>query len=136
MSKKIPHLQDTSSLVGKRVRVHRDAKRDVWSVFDLDECSVVAFVDSVRLLGAEFHVSESGRHRVIREQKDYLHTWIHGVVTGESAMRGLDTFRLSYNPYKSAYFMRKMAENIFQRVTHCPLVVLHSDGKVTGGIPL
>ena len=135
-TKKIPHLSDTSSLVGKNVRIYRNIKTNVWSIWCMDECRVIAHVDSIRLKGAVFHVSEKGRQRVIREKRKNVHAWVHGVVTEDPLLSTMEQFRLSYNPYKSAYFMRKLAENQFQRVTHCPLVVLHSDGRVTGGIPL
>ena len=135
-TKKIPHLSDTSSLVGKNVRIYRNIKTNVWSIWCMDECRVIAHVDSIRLKDAVFHVSEKGRQRVIREKRKNVHAWVHGVVTNNPPTAVREEFRLSYNPYKSAYFMRKMADNIFQRVTHCRLVVLHSDGKVTGGIPL
>lgn len=69
---------------------------------------VVAHIESVLLASVSFKVNESGRNRVIREQKKNVHAFIVGYIlnvnhTPASLLKRV----ITYNPYKYNYFYFK-----------------------------
>lgn len=95
-----------SELHGKRVSVYRNLHKNCWSVVSRsgdDYGRVIAHTMELRLLCAEFKVSESGRQRVLREQKKNVHASVWGFVEVLD-FNPLGGERVSYNPYKACRF--------------------------------
>lgn len=64
---------------------------------------VVAHADRFCLSECHFHVSPSGREKVIREKKKYVHAWVLGYMAGQRGISVGD--RVSYNPFTHTSFM-------------------------------
>ena len=74
---------------------------------------VVAHLESVLLADVTFKVNESGRNRVIREQKKNVHAFIVGyIVNVNLTPRSLLKRAITYNPYKYNYFYFKDNDSI------------------------
>jgi hypothetical protein len=71
---------------------------------------VVGHAQLLIMVDCRFVVSESGRQRVIREKKKYVHAFIVGRISTRGAMGMLETdddklpAKVNYNPYKNAKF--------------------------------
>ncbi|AOT25449.1 hypothetical protein KIP29_gp15 [Mycobacterium phage BabyRay] len=90
---------------------------------------VIGHADSVALLDAHLKVSESGRQRVIREQKKNVHAGVVGTIVRDFDPRPYDwegeyARRLSYNPYKAPSFTVDG-----DSVSYATMVHLADDGK-------
>lgn len=73
---------------------------------------VVAHIESVLLTSVSFKVNESGRIRVIREQKKNVHAYIVGYILNvNSTPMSLLKRSITYNPYKYGYFYFKDDNN-------------------------
>ena len=74
---------------------------------------VVAHIESVLLASVSFKVNESGRERVIKEQKKNVHAFIIGYVLNVNhTPMSLLKRAISYNPYKYNYFYFKDNDSI------------------------
>ena len=90
-----------------RVFVYYNLHRKCWSVKALEgdrKGKVIAHMDTVRLVDAEFKVSEAGRQRVLREQRKNVHAGVVGRLC-TNVDRVLD--EVGYNPYKWNSFVNK-----------------------------
>ena len=91
---------------GDKVKAYWNLHKKVWSLVAVDGPfigRVVGHVLEASLGEVEFQVSEAGRQRVIREEKKNVHAFAIGTILCEPVKPGE---RLSYNPYKGAYFVR------------------------------
>ena len=70
-------------------------------------------VDMIRMENVRFHVSESGRQRVLAEKKKNVHAFVEGDVVNRIGSAG-DLVNVSYNPYKSAKFILDSGKPIEQ----------------------
>lgn len=69
---------------------------------------VVAHIESVLLANVSFKVNDSGRNRVIREQKKNVHAFIIGYILNvNNTPASLLKRAITYNPYKFNYFYFK-----------------------------
>ena len=96
------------------VRVYRNLrnkkdKRPLYSV--LYRGRVIKRVRRILLADVEFIVRESGRQRVLREQRKNVHAFVKGRWVQRGGAMGQDAngkdfgMRISYNPYKNATFV-------------------------------
>lgn len=110
----------------KPVRVYRNLHRDCFSIqqraYHLEGCGgvnrkgqwyVVAHVTELTLADVTFEVSETGRQRVIQEQRKNVHAYVHGTVvcvgtpqraTAYSNNESSDYWDISYDPYSDREF--------------------------------
>lgn len=65
---------------------------------------VVAHVASVTLTSVTLKVSEAGRQRVLRDKQKNVHAYVVGMIKDINKPCDQVGARLSYNPYKAAYF--------------------------------
>lgn len=65
---------------------------------------VVAHVASVTLTSVTLKVSEAGRQRVLRDKQKNVHAFVVGMIKDINKPCDQVGARLSYNPYKAAYF--------------------------------
>lgn len=88
-----------------KVKVYRNLTQRCYSV--MHKGIVIAHVLSCKLTNATFKVSEAGRQRVIKQKRKNVHAFIEGEWDrSEIGMfDAVNVNRVSYNPYKSPYFM-------------------------------
>tara|TARA_R110000868_G_scaffold200338_1_gene447687 strand:- start:889 stop:1287 length:399 start_codon:yes stop_codon:yes gene_type:complete len=86
-----------------KVRVYRNLTKDTWSIQDYKTRKVIGYSDDIKLSNAKFVVSESGRQRVLKENKKYVHAFVVGEL-----MDDWELFKecevACYNPYVSELF--------------------------------
>ena len=80
---------------------------------------VKAHLNRVYLHDVEFRVSESGRQRVIREQRKNVHAYAVGTMEGKVDLWSLNPVKVSYNPYKSGTFVTKDGGSIHSAPMAC-----------------
>ncbi|AEJ92032.1 hypothetical protein SEA_HEATHEN_85 [Mycobacterium phage Heathen] len=90
---------------------------------------VIGHTESVALIDCQLKVSESGRQRVIREQKKNVHAGVVGTIVRDFDPRPYDwegeyARKLSYNPYKAPSFTVDD-----ESVSYATMVHLADDGK-------
>lgn len=127
-----------------RVFVYFNLHKKVWSVKALsgeNRGRVVAHASAVGLDDCEMRVSESGRQRVLREQRKNVHAGIVGTLNGlrEADWRypnhewygGPDIIlngeEITYNPYKYDSFVRVRNQT---PVTSAKRVILDRSGVI------
>lgn len=91
----------------KKVMVYKNLHNGKFSI--KQDGLVVAHVDSIVLSRAIFKVNESGRQRVIKEQKKNVHAFIVGYPEKcNTSQNDVDNLRrVTYNPYESGSFYFK-----------------------------
>ena len=106
-----------------RVQVYRNlhksiGKSAVYSVRDKKTRRVVDHQSFIILRDCKFHVSQSGRERVLREKRKNVHAWVEGslLFTGDDALSFYEKLVLGaveatlegvlYNPYRYDQFQR------------------------------
>lgn len=106
-----------------KVEVYRNLHNGMLSIRDAKTKHVVGHADRVTLSDVSFHVSESGRQRVLRERKKNVHAVVRGnlltyMFGGGFKGRSLTPYikyngeqfamsdtQVKYNPYKYDSFM-------------------------------
>lgn len=143
---------------GMRVFVYRNLREKVWSVRAVkgeNKGRVIFSSPYIELHTAIFKVSESGRQRVLKEQRKNVHAGVEGhlrlLVSTRAPwypvqnimMAGFADFPMehdglaplvSYNPYKSPYFHLVHSGDPIHCAyngEHQTAVTFHSDGKVS-----
>lgn len=89
------------------VRVYRNLTKNCWSVqhkLPGKGWRLLKHCDLISLKNVTTKVYESGRQRVIKEGKKYVHAYIEGEMWEYHLRRG---FRVVYNPYSSGSFHYK-----------------------------
>ena len=81
-----------------KVKVYKNLTKNTWSIQDYKTRKVIGYSENIRLEDAKFVVSKSGRQRVLREGKKYVHAFVVGEL--------VDTWKLTesfeevrYNPH-------------------------------------
>lgn len=110
----------------KPVRVYRNLHTGLWSV----KQGVVRFhTKCIFLTEVDFLVNENGRQRVLREQKKYVHAYVHGFICDRPTYFtvGTDCYEVTYDPYKNRQFVCRHGEAISAEV--CGMIK-RDDGKM------
>jgi hypothetical protein len=111
-----------------KVFVYRNLHKNCYSVKDWKTKLVIAHVDEILLVDAEFKVSESGRQRVLKEKRKNVHAGVMGFWDKKAitAFRFVcDTHPAYYNPYKYDSFVNKYTK---KPLTKSSCVILHKKG--------
>lgn len=89
------------------VEVYRNLHKSTWSIRNARTRRVQEHLDQLELVNCTFVVYESGRQRVIHEQRKNVHAFVRGeMVTSDSKERSKTApKRLRYNPYKCGSFV-------------------------------
>lgn len=90
-----------------QVRVYYNLTKHTWSIQHKvpgKGWRLLKHADTVTLDNCKPVVYESGRQRVIREKKKYVHAFLTGELSEVHLRRG---FRISYNPFKGPEFFYK-----------------------------
>ena len=81
-----------------KVKVYKNLTKNTWSIQDYKTRKVIGYSDNIRLEDAKFVVCKSGRQRVLREGKKYVHAFVVGeLVDNWKLTEGFEEVR--YNPH-------------------------------------
>ena len=103
--------------IGQRVKVYFNLHTHQFSVKDHKSGKVVAHGNNLILKDIAFKVSESGRQRVLREQKKNVHAYVIGIYVGVTEIPQLEQAHMKqayYNPYKLSTFVDKDTQKPLQ----------------------
>lgn len=108
-SPRFTRFKNRNLFAGQLVEVYFNLHLKKWTIRDRWTKLVLGHADdAVWLKDAEFIVSESGRQRVIREQKKNVHAVVRGIFLSVSHRNDTPEFNYSkviYNPYKYNTFV-------------------------------
>lgn len=104
-----------------KVKVYWNLHKKCFSV--QHKGRVIEYTDHIILVNAEFKVSQSGRARVLREQRKNVHAFVAGEYCGDLLdSRYCQPIKVSYNPYKNDSFVDSQGN----KITKAKQVVLQS----------
>jgi hypothetical protein len=95
--------------VGQKVRVYVNLhKQGRFSIVDMKTGLVCGYTSSCLLKDAIFHVSESGRQKVIDTKTKMVHAWVRGIFLGSDLEQPERTQKeVRYNPYLNEGFVNR-----------------------------
>jgi hypothetical protein len=92
-----------------KVHVYRNLHKDSLVIRCSKTGLVAAYCDTVKLTGARFFVSESGRAKVLEKQIRSVHAWIIGTLAAYDFELERDgKTPVYYQPYKTETFMNEL----------------------------
>lgn len=94
----------------KRVYVYRNLHRNCFSVRQSGK--VIEHTNLIMLKNCRFLLSNSGRNRVLSEQKKNVHAGISGYVVSKVPNVPEDCCYVSYNPYSNTSFVTEEGKSI------------------------
>lgn len=109
-----PSAVQLRKTVGNQVFVYYNLRKHCWSVKSVQNGRVAGHTNYLVVQNARFKVSESGRQRVLREQRKNVHAGVRGSLTQMNKagvtrylnkMENPELVRVSYNPYKCSDFV-------------------------------
>jgi hypothetical protein len=119
----------------KICRVYRNLHNDMFSIqqYNNGRWQVVGHARSIRMKDCRFHVSQTGRMRVIQEKKKYVHAFVLGFVHSTGYVPSDQDMKylreITYNPYTLEYFVYKDSAMPHVRPHTLPQLLL-THGKV------
>jgi len=117
----------------KQVRIYYNFHKKLYSVQEKVDgrWKVVEHTNNINLINVTFKVSEAGRQRVIKEKRKNVHAAMIGERFPFIPKSFVYRDEVSYNPYKSPYFMVKSEDKPLDKAKYVQIV----DGKVIAMIP-
>jgi len=117
----------------KQVRIYYNFHKKLYSVQEKvnGKWKVVEHTNNINLINVTFKVSEAGRQRVIKEKRKNVHAAMIGERFPFIPKSFVYRDEVSYNPYKSPYFMVKSEDKPLDKAKYVQIV----DGKVIAMIP-
>lgn len=112
------------------VKVYRNSHKKCWSI--KEGKLPVKHATQLLLYNCLFHVSQSGRLRVLWQKKKNVHAWIKGTIVetihwSSVCMEAFWTWKeVKYNPYKSPCFVYDNNKPIYS----ANKVFFNKEGKV------
>lgn len=104
MSKSIRTPKSIDDLHGQKVKVYFNLHNRLFSV--MSGGKVVAHLPHIRLKDVKFKVSESGRQRVLENQRKNVHAYVEGTFDHQPYNMFSLEQGVTYNPYKHEFFVR------------------------------
>lgn len=98
---------------GQKLRIYFNLHKKCLSVQDAKTRKVIAHVPGIQLKDVVFKVSESGRQRVLREQRKNVHAFIEGYYSSKVEIE--NHREVTYNPYKYSTFVDREQELPIER---------------------
>jgi hypothetical protein len=110
-----------------KVFVYYNLHKKCWSVRDYKTRRVIDHTHEIILHNCTFKVSQSGRNRVLKEQRKNVHAGIVGYVGNDVGDIANNTnwskeVRITYNPYKYDSFVKLPEESAVSKAEYCMLV--------------
>jgi hypothetical protein len=111
---------------GQRVRIYRNLNNGRMSIQAKINGSwkVVGHVLDAVLQEVKFHISESGRQRVIRDGCKNVHAWGEGILVGEVDASVDAPIDLAYNPYTNSTFIERGTSH---PITTCNFLIVQAN---------
>jgi hypothetical protein len=108
-------------LPAQKVRVYWNLNRKCWSIKHKQK--VIGYANTIFMYDVTFKVSEKGRQRVLKSKRKNVHAYAEGFISSVTYPKCPDYLkkRISYNPYRFAYFFDKDTE---EKVEISPYVFL------------
>jgi hypothetical protein len=99
---------------GQKVRVYVNLhKQGRFSIVDMKTGLVCGYASNCLLKDAIFHVSQSGRQKVIDTKAKLVHAWVRGIYLGSDLERPEQiTSEVNYNPYVNNGFVNSESDVI------------------------
>ena len=137
-----------------KVEVYRNLHNGMLSIRDAKTKHVVGHADRVTLADATFHVSQSGRERVLREKRKNVHAVVRGTLVsfmfgggykgrslssyvpdGEVPQFAMSDVQVKYNPYKYSTFMAGDGEPVHEaKAVRIGIAGIHLGELFYGGL--
>lgn len=101
------------------VRVFKNPRRGCYSI--MQNGRIMASAKQIRLRDAEFTVRESGRQRMLRENRRNVHAWVVGELVdflhpeAADSLEQLSGRNATYNPHRYASFVDRETETPLSR---------------------
>jgi hypothetical protein len=104
LSKSLSSPMALEQLHGLKVKVYFNLHNRLFSI--VHDRRVVAHIPEVKLTDVKFKVSESGRQRVLAQERKNVHAFVEGIFDHQP--HGLEMLGqgVTYNPYKYETFVR------------------------------
>lgn len=96
---------DWSSAIGLKVDVYRNLNNGRMSL--RHKGKVIGHVTDCIIQCVTFHVSESGRQRVIRDKRKNVHAWGKGILIAQFDDSVRCPIQLGYDPYTNDSFVKR-----------------------------
>ena len=118
-----------------KVRAYRNLTKSCWSVIEKGSGRLLFHTDELAMRDCKFVVSESGRQRVLKEQRKNVHAFVEGKFASKQCWRDAKQkapkfpLPISYNPYKSATFKWATSE---EPLVYTDIAWLDHDGRLWG----
>lgn len=89
----------------KQVKIYKNLHNGLFSV--MQDNLVVAHIECFEMLSVVFKVNESGRQRILKEQKKNVHAFIIGILSSVNNHKAKhqNDCGITYNPYKYDCFV-------------------------------
>lgn len=118
-----------------RVKVYFNLHKNLFSIVALEgqkKGRVISHTDTIDLKNCRYRVQKAGRERVIREKRKNVHAYIVGYMTNidDDFAKDNMTKEITYNPYKSAYFVNKNDNLAVHNSDYCRLSVSNNRTKI------
>lgn len=108
----------------ENVEIYRNLTKNCWSVRKRGK--IVMHAQALKLSDVSFHVSKSGRERVLRERRKNVHAVVKGDF--DAVMYPIERVNeVTYNPYKKAYFFDKKTG---RKISKADFAFFDADGRV------
>lgn len=100
---------------GQKVRVYVNLhKGGRFSIVDAKSGLVCGYTENCLLSEATFFVSQSGRKKVMEQQKKFVHAWVKGIYEDDSIEQPLlINAPVVYNPYKHESFCDQKGNPVY-----------------------
>lgn len=83
------------------VKVYRNLHKNCFSIQDAKTRKVIAYSNEIKLKNVKFLVSQTGRNRVLKENRKNVHAYVVGEITNYVQITNQE---VKYNPYLYASF--------------------------------
>lgn len=117
---------DWASTIGQEVRVYRNLNNGKISLQTKQHKGwiVAGHITDCILKSVNFHVSESGRQRVIAQSTKNVHAWGQGTLIAQFDATVAAPISLAYNPYVNATFVDQASQ---QSICRCRYLVVRDN---------
>ena len=100
---------DWNEAIGQRIRIYRNLNNGRMSIQQKPERSwlVTGHVTDCIIRDVRFHISESGRQRVINDRRKNVHAWGEGILIAQAEPDIFAPVELAYDPYTNRSFIQR-----------------------------
>lgn len=113
MKRVIPFYQwnyASQIFASEKVRVYFNLHKKCFSVKSKKTNRVLFHTNEIHLHDVTYKVSQSGRQRVLKEQRKNVHAYVDGKIGAIGSIHNNGYINVTYNPYKYDSFVNKDTE--------------------------